>query len=119
MTHTKKQGGEAIMRSCQKELGFFLRHLRRTAEVTEFEVVDHLGRRPHGLTVEEVADLAQVDTQWLRRVERGYVNITLPTAWMRRVCQALHAEYPAKSYVLNLAWQIGAQRYDANGRRRQ
>lgn len=107
------------MRSSQKELGFFLRHLRRTAEVAEFEVDDHLGRRPHGLKVEEVADLASVDDQWLWRVERGNTDIILPMAWMRRVCEALHAEYPAKSYVLNLAWQIGAQRYDANGRRRQ
>ncbi|HAT55535.1 MAG TPA: XRE family transcriptional regulator [Lactobacillus sp.] len=86
----------------EKVLGHFLRYKRTTADIANFAVSQTRSRRTPGLTREEVADLANISTDWYTRIEQGRTGSIPSGDVLAALCRVLQLTAAETDYAFNL-----------------
>lgn len=86
----------------EKVLGHFLSYKRSTLKPADYNIVTTSHRRVSGLTREEVAELANVSTDWYTRIEQGRSGSTPSPEVLSSLADVLHLSPSEREYIANL-----------------
>lgn len=86
----------------EKPLGHFFRYKRSTANLKNYGIVQDTHRRASGLTREEVAERANLSTDWYVRIEQGRTGVNPSVEVLEALCEVLRLNDAEINYVFNL-----------------